>query len=298
MLATRYARHMHDTDGPRSAWFQRVVALLLLAATAATAWRPQVDAFAETQIEAGLQRALVAFALARALNGVISVAQSTELALQPAGIGVAVNPGELLDPVNDLVEQFSTVMLVAAGSLGLQRLLVGISAWMPLQIAVIGTLAAWLALTFMTMPRVLRLARNTALLLLLLRFAVPASALASEAAYRVFLEPEYAASSAAIERAKDDLLAQSKEVEPEQPPAGLSLGERAQAWLDQKAKSLDVRRHLEALEVTATEITGHVVNLIAVFVVQTVVLPLLFLWLGWRTLLVMLPRALGRGAGD
>ena len=271
-------------------WWQRALALLLIAAAAAAAWGPQVDAFAESQVEAGLQRALVAFALARALNGVISVAQSTEVALQPAGIGVAVNPGELLDPVNDLVEQFSTVMLMAAGSLGLQRLLIGISAWMPLQVALVGALLAWLALTFAALPRGLRLARNLALLLLLLRFAVPLSALASEAGYRVFLEPEYTESSQAIERAKDELLLQSKEVAPE-PPADTSLAERAQAWLDEKAQTLDVRKQLEELEVTATEITGHVVNLIAVFVVQTVVLPLLFMWLGWRALLVMLPRA-------
>lgn len=37
-----------------------------------------------------LKRALVTFALTRTLNGVISVAQGTQLAFQPAGVGVVV----------------------------------------------------------------------------------------------------------------------------------------------------------------------------------------------------------------
>ncbi|MDA0823283.1 MAG: hypothetical protein O3C28_12795, partial [Proteobacteria bacterium] len=44
-------------------------------------------------VEAGLQRSLAAFAVARGLNAVISVAQGTELALQPAGVGLNLAPG-------------------------------------------------------------------------------------------------------------------------------------------------------------------------------------------------------------
>ena len=61
-----------------------------------------LDGIGSERAEEALQRALATYAIARALNGVISVAQGTELAIEPAGIGVVLTPGEILDPVNDL----------------------------------------------------------------------------------------------------------------------------------------------------------------------------------------------------
>ena len=274
-------------------WFQRLVAGLLLLAALAAWLLPAMDGFAEEQVEAGLKRALVAYAMARALNGVISVAQSTEVAAQPAGVGVALNPGEILDPVNDLVEQFSTVRLFAAASLGLQRLMVVISAWQPLQLALCALMLGWLVASFFTVPRVQRLLRGFALLAMLLRFAVPVSAVASEYAYRLFLAPEYETSRAAIAQVRDDLLLKAEAAKPA-PPPDASIADRARAWFEEKAEALDVQKQLDALEATATEVTTHVINLIAVFTIQTIVMPLLLLWLGWRALLVVVPRALGR----
>ena len=66
---------------------------------------------------------VVAFGLARTLNGAISVAQGTEIALQPAGVGVTLTAGEVLDPLNDLVERFSLLALTATISLQGQILL-------------------------------------------------------------------------------------------------------------------------------------------------------------------------------
>ena len=44
------------------------------------------DRLGESYAEAAFARALVTFAAARTLNGVISVAQGTELAVEPAGV--------------------------------------------------------------------------------------------------------------------------------------------------------------------------------------------------------------------
>ena len=46
-----------------------------------------------------------------------------------AGVGVIFTLGQILDPINDLIERFSSVMLVAASSLGLQILLLNITSW-------------------------------------------------------------------------------------------------------------------------------------------------------------------------
>ena len=69
------------------------------------------------------------FAIARTLDGVISVAQGTEVAVEPGGVGVNFALGQALDPINDLVERFSAAMLVATSSLALQNVLLRISEW-------------------------------------------------------------------------------------------------------------------------------------------------------------------------
>ena len=82
----------------------RWLLILLVSATVLLSALTPVDRLAETQYQELFQRALITFALARTLNGVISAVQGTELALQPAGVGVTLTPGQVLDPVNDLVE--------------------------------------------------------------------------------------------------------------------------------------------------------------------------------------------------
>ena len=105
---------------------------LLLLVIAALAITGAADDVSREFADDALKRALATFAVARTLNGVISVAQGTEVAVEPGGVGVVMTPGQILDPVNDLVERFSSVMLVAASSLGLQIVLLEILSWVVL----------------------------------------------------------------------------------------------------------------------------------------------------------------------
>ena len=52
-----------------------------------------IDRASEKQAEDALKNALVTFAVARTLNGVISAAQGTEVALEPGGVGVVLSVG-------------------------------------------------------------------------------------------------------------------------------------------------------------------------------------------------------------
>jgi len=66
-----------------------------------------LDEPAKEYTEQGLKRVLITYAVARGLNGLISVAQGTEISVEPVGVGMTFTPGQILDPVNDLIEQFS-----------------------------------------------------------------------------------------------------------------------------------------------------------------------------------------------
>jgi hypothetical protein len=253
----------------------------LLAVLVALCWWPALDQYADDSVDAALGRALAAFAIARGVNGAISVAQSASVALQPAGIGVEFSPGEVLDPVNDLIEQFSTLMLMATGSLGLQKLMIGISGWLPLKIALSVAAMAWVLLAWRGPRRAAVLARGVAVGLIAMRLAVPLSALASEAAYQALLADDFDRAQAALSDARDLLATQGENLKPPV-AADASMVERARAWFDDAQDALDLGQRLAQLEATAAAATRHVVDLIAVFVVQTLLLPLGFLWLVLR----------------
>ena len=125
-------------------WFKFTSMATLLALMIAAAFLKPIDHSSESQIDSALTRALIGFGIARTLNGVISVAQGTEFAVQPAGVGVNFSPGEILDPINDLVERFSWVMLVATSSLGIQKILMDVSSWIGVSFMLAGAAVFWL----------------------------------------------------------------------------------------------------------------------------------------------------------
>ena len=80
----------------------------------ACAWLAPMDALAAAQVNAGLKLAMVSFASARALNGMLSAVQGTQFSAQRLGAGVSLTPEQLLAPVNGLVKSFADFMLVAS----------------------------------------------------------------------------------------------------------------------------------------------------------------------------------------
>lgn len=82
-------------------------------------WLGVLDTVSDGYVNSSLVQATAAFASARALNAVISMLQGTEVSL----LVVSLSVGELLDPLDDLVEQYSTLMKYAIASLLMQKLL-------------------------------------------------------------------------------------------------------------------------------------------------------------------------------
>ena len=118
-----------------------IVALVLLVTLCS--WYSPITDRAESSVNAGLQRSLLSFASARALNGAISAVQGTEVSVQPLGVGMTLSVGEVLDPVNDLVESFSSVMLMSSVAFGIEKLLLALGSG-PLISALVTALAlAW-----------------------------------------------------------------------------------------------------------------------------------------------------------
>jgi hypothetical protein len=61
----------------------KITASLTIVLLVALSFRGNADKIGQKYTEAGFKRALITFASARAINGLISVAQGTEMAIQP-----------------------------------------------------------------------------------------------------------------------------------------------------------------------------------------------------------------------
>jgi hypothetical protein len=255
------------------------VLLLLAAALSVT---PFMDNRAAADYEQLFQRAFITFALARTINGVISVVQGTEIALQPAGVGVTLTPGEILDPVNDLVERFSWIMMGATISLGVQNVLLDISAWWVIQILVTA-LAAWLLIRLWYpgqgsgLNRILF--RRVFPLLLFIRFAVPVMLIANDLLYQEFLEQRYQQSTEIITEAGRELeQIRSEAVADESLDNDDSmLDSLTRAWSN-TVDSIDLSGRLERMQAQAADVIEHLIQLSVVFILQTALLPVAFLW--------------------
>ncbi|MGB5291052.1 MAG: hypothetical protein WBN41_06340 [Lysobacterales bacterium] len=255
-------------------------AMLFLAAVLSLT--PFMDQRASADYDELFQRAFVTFALARTINGVISVVQGTEVALQPAGVGVTLTPGQILDPVNDLVERFSWIMMGATISLGVQNVLLDISAWWVIQI-LFAALAAWMMVRVWYPGQDSRLQRTLLkrvfLLMLFIRFAVPVMLIANDLLYQQFLEQRYQQSTEIIAEAGRELeqIKEEASVEESQDTDESMLDSITRAW-SSTVESIDLSGRLKRMQAQAADVIEHLIQLSVVFVLQTALLPVAFLW--------------------
>jgi len=93
-------------------------------------WWGSLDALANRVNSDSITDAAVIYGIARSINAAVSLLQSAEVG---AFVG-SINPGEAFDPINDLIERFSTVMTWSLSSLVLQKILLSIFSSYPLKI--------------------------------------------------------------------------------------------------------------------------------------------------------------------
>lgn len=246
----------------------RLVLVGLLLAMVAAAWLRPLEGAANAQVDAGLKRALISFASARALNAAISLAQGTEIAVQPAGVGVNLSVGQVLDPLNDLVERFADLMLMASIAFGIQKVLLEIGAHWAIS-AFLSLLAAVWALSFLGRGRAPPWLSRLLLVLLLTRFAVPLATIGSDAAFRHFMADDYAASQQVIEHTAGG----AARLGPPASADAAGLVERFKGWLE--TQGVEWKARFEQLRQTVEQATTHIVKLMVIFVLQTLILPLL-----------------------
>lgn len=250
----------------------------LRAAVFANPLLTRIDKTATAQVEESLARALTCFALARVTNGAISVIQESEVAVSPTGVGLNLALGQILDPLNDLVERFSWVMLVALTSLGVQRFLLEISPWLGIQL--LGSLALLLWLAGLWLGHWVRidlaaLGKRLLFLAIVVRFAVPLTAALNQTTYEYFLADRYTVASHSIAETNAEL--QKVETIPDTSESE-SWWHQFTSQLKQIEQAIDFERIRNWLTQRSTQMIDSFLDLLVVFLLNTVILPIAFLW--------------------
>ncbi len=215
----------------------------------------QVDESAMLIYKETFNRAVYSFALVKGLNALISVIQSTEINVS-LFVGATVGVGQILDPINDLVERFSVVMLISSVSIGIQNLLLlfGKSVFIKITLIVF-SLLVFLSLWFekLRTTRMFFISLKLVMLLFILRFGAVIFIYTTQFVYQDVYAQEYENSNKYIQVYKDDL-----------------------ELIKENKENMDSL--LVQLKNKTEEFSKRVINLITIFVVTTILFPLLFAW--------------------
>ncbi len=255
------------------------IAALLVVILAFTGWIDDKGSeYASEQIEV----AAITFAVARSLNAGISVAQGTEVTLSPAGLGTSLAVGEILDPINDMIERFSFVVLAAITSLGIQQILIHIASTTFINLLVVISTLTCLALCFK--PQLASqgfriIAFKTCLLLIVFRFFIALSLLLNQAVYISTIEAKQSASLASLTVSSEEIQAiPSTQVKPNDPDSSF-INDMKTKW-ENFQSSMNHALDLERLKNKASTAIDNMIDLIISFVLLTLLMPIAFLWLG------------------
>ena len=253
---------------------------------------PQWESVSQQQIQQTMEQAVVTFTIARGLNGVISVIQETEVSIQPAGVGVSFEPGQILDPLNDLVESFSDVMLTSSVVLVSLRLLTELLSQTVFKAIILIVGLLWL------LNYAFRLKNNQAhvwlsvvmVSLISLRLFIPIAFIVSHQFADVLLDDYYQTSTQVLtdttEEFKDSPLLQ--EAQQSQAAAQQSWADKIAEAYNQAKSVLDIQQQVDNLVHQADLAIEHSIQLMVVFIIKVILLPLLigigFLWMVKRVI--------------
>ena len=119
------------------------------------------------------------------------------------------------------------------------------------------------------------------LLMAVLRFMLPLISIANDWVYHAFLEENYQQASQQLESARDNIDEINEEVLSQKAEESSGLLDKARDIYRSAVKQIDFEKRLEDYGRVADSVSENIIRLIVVFMMQTVVFPLLFLWVAY-----------------
>jgi len=234
-------------------------------------WLNFLDDYGDRYTTNALKQSAASYAVARGINAVVSVLQSTEVSVGFASI----SPGEALDPLNDLVERFSWIAMMAMASLGLQKLLLLIASSILFKVLITITGAMLIYALLRRDSRAQHAMIRLFVVALFLRFAVGSVVLANDIVEYVFLEESRTQATEQLENTRVSLSDISLGMQQGKEEKGILEG------IKDNITSLMGNRE-EEIKKNTEEASTSIVDLIVVYIAQALLFPILFLWMFYK----------------
>ncbi len=247
---------------------------------------PVLDSATDNYFEESITKAGLAYATCRIINASVSVVKESTLELEPAGIGVSLAVGQVLDPIDDMTERLSDVIVTAITSLGVQELAYEISVKFapPILSVFIFILTILIWFENRNIIRFKHTVIRIVFIIIIARCCLPISSMANEYIQEDFFDDK-------ISEANNELKIGTAELDK---LAELSLPEidgikktieNSAALI--KQKSIEFKNAIVATKDNMGSIINNLLKLtflyVGVFLIQVIILPLLTFWLLIKT---------------
>lgn len=243
---------------------------------------PYLDQKADTYFSEAITKAALTYSVCRVVNASVSVIKESQVQIEPAGLGVSLAAGQALDPLDDMTERASDILVTAIVSLGIQKIAYELSVeFAPVLIAFF--LIAFVMATILKSVRVKTIREiilKAIVLIAVVRLCLPISSIISTYLNGNYFSPE-------ITKAKDELAMSSPVMDElkdmRMPEIDGVLGTVKNGFNFVGEKTSDLKMALKEMIQNMENMISNLLKLsylyVALFVIQVVLLPIGIFWL-------------------
>jgi hypothetical protein len=242
---------------------------------------PLLDTKTDTYFNDAITKAGLAYATCRAINASVSVVKDSTLQLEPAGVGVSLAVGQILDPIDDMTERLSSVLVTAITSLGVQKLTYEIGVTLAPQLFAVFLLILSILVWFNN-GRIASLQKITTRILILiavLRFCLPVSSIANDYIYKNYFSEQISITNQEL-TVSGKIFDQFGDIVVPEATGFWGTIENSTSFI--KKVSVDFKNALRASVTGMGEIIANLLKLtflyVGIFLIQVIILPLLIFW--------------------
>lgn len=243
---------------------------------------PYLDQKADTYFSDSMTKAGLAYGVCRMVNASVSVIKDSQIQIEPAGLGVSLAGGQVLDPLDDMTERASNILVTAIVSLGIQKIAYELCvSFAPVLIAIL--LITFVITSFLKSERaktIREIILKSIVLIAVARLCLPTSSIISSYLNESYFTPE-------ITKAKDELSMSSTYMDRlkdiHMPEIDGVMGTVKNGFSFMGDKTTDLGMALKEMIQNMGKMVSNLLKLsylyLALFVIQVILLPIGAFWL-------------------
>jgi len=241
---------------------------------------PLIDTRTDQYFKGTVTDATLAYATTRGVNAVVSVIKESELAISPAGIGFTIAVGQVLDPIDDMTERLSSVLVVSIVSLGLQKIINDVGGLISFQI--VAFLLPFFIIPIWLNNRAVRLAASLIgriiTLAAILRLLLPISCFINDTMYQQVFSDQITEAREKLRVISSNYSELSSFNQPQQ--KGNLVSKFAQSTNRKVEKTREIfTTIINNAESIITSLVQLTILYVTLFITQVILIPVFMLWL-------------------